>query len=79
MLPRERGVIPKLLRQHILLTLVLRVSDPRAPSSSWRKLLQWQEYEQPFVTQKPSCGWKHIQSHGYGFREQAEKRDSQQS
>ena len=29
-----RGVVPKLLRQHILLTLILRVSDPGAPSSS---------------------------------------------
>ena len=64
MLPRERGVIlgsitaselirgvaPQLVRQHILLTLILRVSDPGAPNSSWRKLLQWQEFEQPFVT-----------------------------
>ena len=33
-----RGVVPKLLRQHILLTLVLRVSDPGAPSNSWRRL-----------------------------------------
>ena len=33
-----RGVVPKLLRQHILLTLILRVSDPGAPSNSWRKL-----------------------------------------
>ena len=29
-----RGVGHKLLRQHILLTLILRVSDPGAPSSS---------------------------------------------
>ena len=50
MLPRERGVIPKLLRQHILLTLIFRVSDPGAPSSSWKKLPQGQEFEQPFVT-----------------------------
>ena len=32
-----RGVVPKLLRQHILLTLILRVSDPGAPSNSWRR------------------------------------------
>ena len=51
MLPRERasfsfhnyflllmGVVPKLLRQHILLTLILRVSDAGAPSNSWRRL-----------------------------------------
>ena len=30
-----RGMVPKLLRQHILLTLV---SDPGAPSNSWRGL-----------------------------------------
>ena len=40
MLPRERDIIPKLVRQHVLLTLILRVSDPGAPRSSWRKLLQ---------------------------------------
>ena len=45
-----RRIVPKLVRQHILLTLIRRVSDPEAPSSSWRKLLQWQEFEQPFVT-----------------------------
>ena len=33
-----RGMVPKLLRQHIILTLILRVSDPGAPSNSWRKL-----------------------------------------
>ena len=50
MLPRERGVIPKLVRQHILLTLILRVSDPGVPSSSVRKLPLCQESEQSFVT-----------------------------
>ena len=45
-----RGVAPKLVRQHILLTLILRVSDPGAPSSCWRKLKQLQEFEQSFVT-----------------------------
>ena len=49
MFPRERDIVPKLVRQHILLSLILRVSDPRSPSSSWRKLPQWQEFEQPFV------------------------------
>ena len=52
MLPRKRYIVPKLLRQHIL---ILRVSNPGAPSSSWKKLPQWQEFEQPFVTWKPSC------------------------
>ena len=33
-----RGVILKLLRQHILLTLILSVSDPGAPNNSWRML-----------------------------------------
>ena len=33
-----RGVVPKLVRQHILLILILRISDPGAPNSSWRKL-----------------------------------------
>ena len=32
-----RGIIPKLLRQHILLMLILRVSDPGAPSNFWRR------------------------------------------
>ena len=64
MLPREKGhrsrsitaseltrsVVPKLVRQHILLILILRISDPGAPNSSWRKLQQQQEFEQPFVT-----------------------------
>ena len=45
-----RGVVPKLVRQHILLILILRISDPGAPNSSWRKLQQWQEFEQPSVT-----------------------------
>ena len=45
----KRGVLPKLVRQHILLTLILRVSDPGAPSSNWRKLQQSQEFEQPFA------------------------------
>ena len=35
-----RGVVPKLVRQHILLILILRISDPGAPNSSWRKLLK---------------------------------------
>ena len=46
----RRGVVPKLARQHILLILILRISDPEAPKSSWRKLQQHQEFEQPFVT-----------------------------
>ena len=29
----KRGVLPKLVRQHILLTLILRVSNPGAPSN----------------------------------------------
>ena len=33
-----RGTVPKLLRQHILLTFILRISDPGAPSNSWRRL-----------------------------------------
>ena len=44
------GMVPKLLRQHILLTLILRVSDPGAPSNSWRRLWHSQELGQPFVT-----------------------------
>ena len=56
MLPRERGILPKLVRKHIFLTLILRVSDTGAPSSSWRELPQWQEFQQTFVTWKPSCG-----------------------
>ena len=35
-----RGIVPKLVRQHILLILILRISDPGAPNSSWRKLQQ---------------------------------------
>ena len=35
-----RGIAPKLVRQHILLILILRISDPGAPNSSWRKLQQ---------------------------------------
>ena len=35
-----KGVVPKLVRQHILLILILRISDPGAPNSSWRKLQQ---------------------------------------
>ena len=35
-----RGVVPKLVRQHILLILIVRMSDPGAPSSSPEKL-QW--------------------------------------
>ena len=33
-----RGVVPKLVRQHILLILIVRMSDPGAPSNSWRRL-----------------------------------------
>ena len=32
-----RGIVPKLLRQHILPTLILRVSDPGAPSNKQKK------------------------------------------
>ena len=46
----RRGVVPKLARQHILLILILRISDPRAPNSSRRKWQQQQKFEQPFVT-----------------------------
>ena len=56
MLPRERGVIPKLVRQHILLTLTLRVSDPGVPSSNLKKLPLWQEFEQTFVNLKAFMG-----------------------
>ena len=45
-----RGIVPKLLRQHILLTLISRVSDPGAPSNSWRRLWHFKEPRQPFVT-----------------------------
>ena len=33
-----RGVVPKLVRQHILLILIVRMSDPGAPNSSREKL-----------------------------------------
>ena len=33
-----RGVVPKLVRQHILLILIVRMSDPGAPNSSRKKL-----------------------------------------
>ena len=33
-----RRVVPKLLNQHVLLTFILRVSDPGAPNNSWRRL-----------------------------------------
>ena len=33
-----RGVVPKLVRQHTLLILIVRMSDPGAPNSSWKKL-----------------------------------------
>ena len=33
-----RGIVPKLVRRHIFLILILRISDPGAPNSSWRKL-----------------------------------------
>ena len=29
-----RGIVPKLVRQHILLILIVRMSDPGAPSNS---------------------------------------------
>ena len=35
-----RSVVPKLVRQHILLTLILRISDPGVPNNSWKKLQQ---------------------------------------
>ena len=35
-----RGIVPKLVRQHILLTLILRISDPGVPNTSWKKLQQ---------------------------------------
>jgi len=56
MLPRERGVIPKLVRQHILLTLTLRVSDPGVPNGNLKKLPLWQEFEQTFVNLKAFMG-----------------------
>ena len=36
----RRGIVPKLARQHILLILIWRISDPGAPNSSWRKVQQ---------------------------------------
>ena len=36
----RRGVVPKLVRQRILLILILRISDLGAPNSSWRKVQQ---------------------------------------
>ncbi|XP_044796209.2 peroxiredoxin-like 2C isoform X1 [Bubalus bubalis] len=36
-----RGLVPKLLRQHTLLTLILRLSDPGVPSNCWRRLWHW--------------------------------------
>ena len=52
MLPREKGhrshsitaseltggIFPKLVRQHILLILILRMSYSGAPNNSWKKL-----------------------------------------
>ena len=35
-----RGIVPKLVRQHIFLTVILRLSDLGAPSSSWKRLQQ---------------------------------------
>ena len=35
-----RGVVLKLVRQHILLTLILKMSDPGSPNSSWKQLQQ---------------------------------------
>ena len=34
----SRGIVPKLVRQHIFLILILRIFDPEAPDSSWRQL-----------------------------------------
>ena len=45
-----RDIVSKLVRQHILLILIRRIFDPGAPNSSWRKLQQEQEFEQPFLT-----------------------------
>ena len=39
------GADPKLLRQHILLTQIFRVSDLEALSNSWRRLWRLQELE----------------------------------
>ena len=33
-----RGVVPKLVRHHILLILIVRMFNPGAPNSSWKKL-----------------------------------------
>ena len=44
-----RGVVPKLVRQHILLILIVRMPDPGAPSNSWKRLWHSQELGQPFV------------------------------
>ena len=46
----RRGVVPKLVRQHIFLVFILRIFDLGAPNSSWRQLQQQQEFEQLFVT-----------------------------
>ena len=66
-----RDVIPKLLRQYILLTLILRFSDAGAPSNSWRMLWHSQEPGQPFVTEKLSDGQK--QTPLYSYRCKAEQ------
>ena len=60
-----RGMVPKLLRQHIL-ALIVRVSDPGSPSNSWRRLQCSQELEQPFVTLKLSYGQKQTPFYSYG-------------
>ena len=41
-----RGIVLKLVRQHILLTLIPKMSDPGPPNSSWKQLQQQQEFEQ---------------------------------
>ena len=82
MLPKQRSIVSKLLRQHILLTLISGVSDPGTPSSSWRsswrKLLQWQESEQPRVTYKLSRAYKQIQLHSYRRGERRAEQNNQQ-
>ena len=40
-----RGMVPKLLRVHILLRIILKVSDPGAPSNSWRRLCKRHSFE----------------------------------
>ena len=72
MLPRERGslsfhnyfllfrdMVPKLLRQHILLTLILRVSDPGAPSNIWKRLEMRKSFpRQEMATHSSVLAWE---------------------